>query len=342
MKLFTKFTVAAAFAFAALGAAAETNPVGFVVAPDMTDDDEVAAQQWATAQGYQMIQAADLAKADPQVTPVLWVMVDRMGMEPGIANLPFTAAQIEALKSYSERGGNLYLSNQAVQLAAELGLTGEYGLPTVYGCGEGGEGNDVWTLNPVLGIDFAPGTDHEGEQGYYDHSGHAIYKGLEMTDPNGWGFNGVALIGPGHREDHNCIWDLNKIGKGEEKDVIANFEKACNAEVLATWGHVKDHCVAAIVEFKKTSGHGTVMVNGLAANEWHQNSGENIYQKNIEGLNKNILAYITPVNNGVAAIETEGNAAPRWFNLQGVEVANPESGLYILVENGNARKVLVK
>lgn len=45
---------------------------------------------------------------------------------------------------------------------------------------------------------------------------------------------------------------------------------------------------------------------------------------------------------GVAGVEIEENAAPVYYNLQGVQVAQPENGLYIVVKGGKAVKTLVK
>ena len=315
--------------------------IGFVVSPDMTDDDEVAAKNWAASKGYDMVEASDLSKVDPAQTPVLWVMVDRVGLAAGVANLPFTASEITALRNYSTKGGALYLSNHATQLAAELGYTGDYGLPGVFGSGNGGSGSDVWTLNPAMGVMFGPGKEKEGEQGFYDRSGHAIYSGIEMTDPNNWGFKGVALIGPGQREDHNSLWDLNPVGKGSEKDVVANFEKKQNATVLATWGHVQDHCVAAIAEFHKTPERGACIVNGLAAYEWNQNSGKNPYQSNIEALTGNILNHLVAGStSAVEDIEIGISDKAVYYTPQGVRVENPGKGLYIEVCNGKAKKIV--
>lgn len=50
---------------------------------------------------------------------------------------------------------------------------------------------------------------NDGQQGYYDRTFHAIYEGLTFEDPNGYGYPSLPLIGPGRREDHNCMWDLN-------------------------------------------------------------------------------------------------------------------------------------
>ncbi|MDE6409983.1 MAG: hypothetical protein K2K81_07045 [Muribaculaceae bacterium] len=44
----------------------------------------------------------------------------------------------------------------------------------------------------------------------------------------------------------------------------------------------------------------------------------------------------------VSAIATDNNVAPKYFNLQGVQVANPENGLFIVVKGNKTSKVLVK
>lgn len=46
--------------------------------------------------------------------------------------------------------------------------------------------------------------------------------------------------------------------------------------------------------------------------------------------------------NSVNGIEIDNNTEAQYFNLQGVRVAQPESGLYIVVKDGNAVKTLVK
>ena len=45
---------------------------------------------------------------------------------------------------------------------------------------------------------------------------------------------------------------------------------------------------------------------------------------------------------GVASIASDNNVAPKYFNLQGVQVANPENGLFIVVKGNKTSKVLVK
>lgn len=258
----------------------------------LPDDDERAAATWFASQPKaDLIFPADLAGLDPDLVSVLWIEIDRVGLPLGWRNLPsqITSAEaIAALKEYSANGGSIYLSGMATQLAVPLGFVPENMAPTVFGNGEGGSGDDVWTINPFLGVDFKNG----GSQGYYDRSQHAIFKDMTLEDPNGWGLPAFPLIGPGQREDHNCLWDCNLYGRGAYADVIANFEATTGSLVLATWGHVRDHCVAGMVEFFSTPVHGRCIANGFAAYEWNQNSGSNIYRHNVEKLTSNILDYL--------------------------------------------------
>ena len=238
----------------------------------------------------EFIQPSQIASLDPDIYSVIWIEIDRVGLPMGWENLPEVSDPdvIAALKEYSANGGSLYLANMATQLTVPLGIVPDNMAPTVYGNGEGGSGDDVWVINPYLGWDYRDGAD----QGFYDRTSHEIFKGITLEDPNGYGYDNLPLIGPGQREDHNCLWDCNIYGKGSYSDVIKNFEVTTNSLVLATWGHVRDHCVAGLVEFYSNSEHGRCIANGFAAYEWNQNSGENPYQHNVEQLTLNILDYL--------------------------------------------------
>ncbi len=259
---------------------------------DLPDDDERAAARWfSTQDNAEFVTIDQLAELDVDLYPVVWVEIDRVGLPLGWENLPAefsSEASIAALKAYSANGGNLFLANMATQLTVPLGFVPADMAPTVYGNGEGGSGDDVWVINPHLGVDFMNG----GDQGYYDRAEHAIFAGLTLEDPNGYGYSNLPLIGPGQREDHNCMWDCNIYGRGQYPDVIANFEATTGSMVLATWGHVRDHCVAGLVDFYANAEHGRCVAMGLAAYEWNQNSGVNPYQGNIEKLTENILNYL--------------------------------------------------
>lgn len=258
----------------------------------LADDDERAAAAWfATQENAEFVKPENLGNYDPDLYPVLWIEIDRVGLELGWQNLPAAVSGetgLQAIKDYSAKGGNIFLANMATQLTVPLGFVPANMAPTVYGNGDGGTGDDVWVINPQLGVDFKNG----GDQGFYDRTVHKIYEGLTLEDPNNYGYMTLPLIGPGVREDHNCLWDCNIYGRGSQKDVIRNFEDVTNSMVLATWGHVRDHCVAGLVEFYSNADHGKCIAMGLAAYEWNQNSGANPYQGNIEKLTTNILNYL--------------------------------------------------
>ena len=256
---------------------------------DLADDDERAAARWfSTQENADFVTEAQLADLDTDLYPVLWVEIDRTFLGASWQNLPLADGTVEALKNYTANRGNLYLANLATQLTVPLGIVPDNMAPTVYGDGDGGSGDDVWVINPQLGWDFRDGSD----QGYYDRTSHEIFQGLTLEDPNGYGYPTLPLIGPGQREDHNCLWDCNIYGRGQYPDVIANFEATTSSLVLATWGHVRDHCVAGLVDFNPTGEHGRCVAMGLAAYEWNQNSGPNPYQGNVEKLTSNILNYL--------------------------------------------------
>lgn len=258
----------------------------------LEDDDEKAAAAWFSDQtNAEFITIDQISSLDPEELAVIWIMVDRVGLEQGWENLPdglADAATINALKAYTAEGGNLYLAKMATQLTVPLEIVPSDMGPNIFSNGEGGEGSDVWTINPYLGWDFQDNPDID----FYDRTAHAIYAGLTLEDPNGYGYASLPMEGPGMREDHNCMWDCNVWGNGPYNNSVKNFEATTNSLVLATWGHVRDHCVAGLVEFLPNATHGRVIANGFSAYEFNQNSGTNIYQNNVEGLTKNILNYL--------------------------------------------------
>jgi len=48
------------------------------------------------------------------------------------------------------------------------------------------------------------------------------------------------------------------------------------------------------------------------------------------------------IGTGIDEIETEEEGEAVNYNLQGVRVDNPEAGIYIRVQNGRSRKVVIR
>lgn len=277
----------------------EPPKVGMLIAAnseaELEDDDEIAAVNWFK-QTYgdkgQVLTAADAAKINPSDYPMLWIQIDRVGIGKGMNNLPAcinSGSLLAKLTEYVKDGGNLLLTKHATQLVAGLGRIENKFDVTIFSDGNGGEGTDIWTTNAVIGSSCSPA---------YDHRGHSIFSGLEVL-PKGvqYDHESYPLEGPGIREDHNCMWDLNAYGlptlAPDAKNVVDAFERITNSTVLATWGHVTDYCCAGIVEFNPTDEYkGRIIAIGLSAYEFNQNSGINQYQKNTETLTKNSIDYL--------------------------------------------------
>lgn len=249
------------------------------------DDDEIAAANWfvstyPTSTILPLSKVKDFSVSLDQFS-VIWVHIDRVGT----GTLPSAmrdAKVIANLQAYLKNGGNLLLSTHATQLIYSLGRTTRK--PNVIGAGTGGVGNDTWTANPNIGS-------------IYNHLSHPIFEGTTYS-PEFFPASGstIPLIGPGNREDHNSMWDLNAFGYSIPADganVVKAFETDNTAEVLATWGHVTDFCCAGVVYFAPTSSYkGKCVAIGLAAYEWNQNSGLNLYQSNIEQITKSSFEFL--------------------------------------------------
>ena len=269
-------------------------------AADLPDDDEKAAAAWyydnwvATDKGDFITpdQLVAMTTEDYDMYGVIWIMVDRVGLEVGWQNLPsnlIEASTLNALKAYAANGGSLYLSNMATQLTVPLGIVPENMPINAFNSAAGGENGDIWTINTHLGWIF------QDIDQYYDRTSHEIFQGLTFENLNDYPYASLPLIGPGHKEDHNALWDINPYWH-EAGDPAPNcvkwFENTTNSLVLAVWGQVLDHCIAGMVDFNPNATHGRCIAMGLAAYEWNQNTGTNIYQQNVEKLTDNILNYL--------------------------------------------------
>lgn len=272
---------------------AATGKIGYLISynnvADIEDDDEQASARWFKAQypsGTGEIITPDmLTTIDLSEFVAIWVHIDRKFIGIGANKLPASLISddaITALGAYYKKGGNLFLSNHASQLLLPLGRLAANRQPGIFSDGDGGSGTDIWTINANIGLQ-------------YNHQTHAAFKGLAVSDA--FDHPTFPLIGPGMREDHNCMWDLNSFGfpalYPDASNVVLAFEKENNAVVLATWGHVTDYCCAGMIELNPTATvKGRCIAIGLAAYEWNQNSGVNVYQSNIELMTTNVLTYL--------------------------------------------------
>ncbi|MDE6444071.1 MAG: DUF4960 domain-containing protein [Muribaculaceae bacterium] len=291
--------------------------------------------------------AGDAAEINAEDFDCVWITCDRPGIAQGWENLPYeynNPELIDVLKEYSNAGGNLYLSKFASQLVNAIGRTDD--APDVFYSGEGSMKDDVWSMNVM----------HHGN----DWSTHLLFSGLPIED-KGYGKVLSLMSGTHHRDDHNCLWDVNNFGNGED------FMAKNNARILGTWGHEGGENGAGLIEFLPLTTRaaesdaiaqrkGTIIVNGLAAYEWAQTGGANESHANIESLTGNILKYLSPVDvnakdpgtepggednpTGIESLDADGDNGIEWYNLQGLKVAEPTKGIYLMKKNGKFIKII--
>lgn len=261
--------------------------IGYEDVSEITSDSEKNAATWFK-QNYTdgiVFTPSTINTLSASNVKVLWVMIDRVGIEKGWSNLPspFKDSQtINTLKTFVQAGGNLLLTNHATQLTVALGRISDSYAPGLFGSGEGGQNNDVWGSQPIIG---------NVEKQIYDHSQHDIYKGMTFT--SGLYERSIyPLISSGKKMDHNCMWDLNSYGLAVSSNVVKAWEDLTNSTVLGTWNHVVDYCCAGIVDFAPTTNiSGRILAVGLAAYDWSMGNA-NTYLDQLQMMTANCLTYL--------------------------------------------------
>lgn len=358
-----KSLLASSLAILALGASASPR-VGILIGySDVESIDNfqeyAAARHFTTANPDGVVIApGETSKISADNLDCIWIHIDRLNM--GLGNLPAEfsdAATIEALKQYVADGGNLLLTKQATQLVSRIDRIDGAFNPGIYGDGDGGKGTDVWTVNAQIGYWFINEKDNAAgldPSQYYDHRDHDIYVGLATNYD--FPMETFAMLGTGNgtemwREDHNCMWDLNAynaVYTADGRNTVEKFEAQNNATVLGTWGHVQDHAVAGIVEFKPAAeGEGSIIANGLAACEWAPREGVNAFHSNLEKLTDNAISYLAAKSSAITDVTSDmayTDAPKEYFTLQGIAVDADAltPGIYVVRQGDKTSKVVIR
>ena len=253
---------------------------------DLETDEEQGAARWFK-QNYvdkgegNFITPEDMANINMGEVSMIWIHVDRIDISQGVESLPeeLTSNAVKtAMRNFIMNGGNMYLSKHATQLITAYGRVNAKYAPNLFNSAEGGQGDDVWSINANL------------VGGKYDKRGHAVFAGMQKnSDENAT----LPLMGPCYRYDHNCLWDMNALEftkSGDDK--FDQFQKQTNSEILASWGQVTDDAVAGLIVFKADDDNflGTVVCNGLAA--YAMGNEDNTYAENDQLLTQNIINYL--------------------------------------------------
>lgn len=225
---------------------------------------------------------------------VLWINIDRINFDlnSGLDAL-FTNAVHMKLKDFVTRGGNLYLSKQALRLVNQIGRCHDWW--PGYAAGGYVDGADTW--NMVYNFDCDGNVDNHSAFRFVENkenwqvdwatrfpltSGEGTYRRTDNN--NGWGFWDQFDAGNGA---------LNREGitLNERRSEFENFQ---NCRILGGWGHTRYIDYAGMVEFFPDSINdefyaGTVMVMGLGAYQW---GPQNLSEYNVKNLTKGILTYL--------------------------------------------------
>ena len=164
------------------------------------DDDELAAATWFKTYylSGDIISAMSIKNnlVDLSQYNVIWIHIDK---ENGTGEIPLIFKDtdvISRIKNYYKDGGNLFLTNHATQYITSLGRTTR--TPNIINAGAAANSTDVWSINPNIGMTN-------------NYSAHPIYSGLSITNIT-FPHTTIPLLGPGLKEYHNSMWDLNAYG----------------------------------------------------------------------------------------------------------------------------------
>ncbi len=248
----------------------------------ISDDDEKASAAWLfkTYPDAEYISFADInAGKDLSKFRVLWWHYDKQDDNPALPAVALSANVVSAITNFHANGGGLLLNTHAIEYLWTIGrITENFG--KLKGAGGGFSNGDTWSVNVNIGL-------------IHNESTHPLYQGVETFTVDQRKI--IKLIGPGYREDHNFVlWigDYYGIGNNNEQ-VYLNLVNNAKLKPLGTWDSINDYWMMGNFEAMPNNNFkGTAIAIGIGGFEWNQNSGLNIYQKNIEAITKNALEYL--------------------------------------------------
>lgn len=241
----------------------------------IADADEKAAFAWfkKNVPNAEYVSFSTIKNDDDALSKfsVLWWHLDSSQNLPSMAT---STKVVEAISSYYNNGGSLFLSSFAVKYAATIGVTLD-----------GKEANNIWgdgngeeasTVGEDWGLSFT------------GHEDHPAFSGLNK--PAGVS-NKVYLLSSGLKvKAHNAIWNFAESWVDyKSKDI---WQEANGGIGLASfqWDNSNEER-AVMFEYPKTGTKGGVICIGSEAYDWYV-VGTNEYQNNLQNLTSNIIQYL--------------------------------------------------
>lgn len=330
------------------------------------DDDAKALEWFKTFYGAKakVVTPNDLASLNPAAVPVLWVPINHDGVDKYDDIDPVYLSSVDALKSYAQKGGNLYLTNYAALFVETMGRTNGNDL------GEGLYANQYEIKNWYFKEEDYKKTDCDGRKDNgiryiiktneftgFDKSGYFPYAGLADA-------TGILKTSQfGLKEHHGIMWKLEGKIDNFNPDKFKTFEDGTHSVIWGLPDIIGDYARASVIEFQPYNEYlGTIFANGDFSYEWDEaardgdgkpqgGTGKNIYQYNIERYTSNILNYLletAPANwtytTTKAPINVDGKGITYWSTFYASNNRLLPEGVtaYAVKSNNDGRAQLVK
>lgn len=330
------------------------------------DDDAKALKWFQTFYGAKakLVTPNDLASLNPAEVPVLWVPVNHDGVDKYDDIDKVYLNSVDALKSYAQKGGNLYLTNYAALFVEKMGRTNgndlgeglyanQYEIKNYYFTEEdykntASDGRKDNGIRYIITLDGNKGFD---KSGYFPYAGLADNSGILKTSQFGL------------KEHHGIMWELNGNIGNSNPEKFKKFEEGTHSVIWGLPDIIGDYARASVIEFQPYNEYlGTIFANGDFSYEWDEaarngegglqdGTGKNIYQYNIERYTSNILNHLletAPANwtytTTKAPINVDGKGITYWSTFYASNNRLLPEGVtaYAVKSNNDGRAQLVK
>lgn len=330
------------------------------------DDDAKALEWFQTFYGAKakLVTPNDLASLNPAEVPVLWVPINHDGVSAYENINEAYRNSVDALKSYAQKGGNLYLTNYAALFVEKMGRTNGNDL------GDGLKANEYEIKNYYFTEeDYKnPTCDGRKDNGIryiiktneftgFDKSGYFPYAGLADA-------TGILKTSQfGLKEHHGIMWKLEGNIDNSKPEKFKKFEEGTHSVIWGLPDIIGDYARASVIEFQPYNEYlGTIFANGDFSYEWDEaarngegglqnGTGKNIFQYNIERYTSNILNHLLETapadwtyTTTKAPINVDGKGTTYWSTFYASNNRLLPEGVtaYAVKSNNDGRAQLVK
>ena len=329
------------------------------------DDDAKALKWFQTFYGAKakLVTPNELASLNPAEVPVLWVPVNHDGVNKYDDIDEVYRNKVDALKSYAQKGGNLYLTNYAALFVEKMGRTNgddlgeglyanQYEIKNYYFKEEdyknnsNSDGRKDNGIRYIIKINETTGFD---KSGFFPYAGLADATGILKTSQFGL------------KEHHGIMWKLEGDIANTDPNKFTKFEEGTHSVIWGLPDIIGDYARASVIEFKPFNEYlGTIFANGDFSYEWDEaarngegepqdGTGKNIFQYNIERYTSNILNYLLETAPATytttkAPINVDGKGITYWSTFYASNNRLLPEGVtaYAVNSNNDGKAQLVK